>query len=240
MKRTNKELYHNFSPDFIHQTQLLDLPDEILLLIIMHCSGLSKFVIHFVSKKFWLMTQNNDINRKSGKIACQGNQLSELLNKKIEICRLAAREGSLNILKWIRENGWPWDGFICCNAAYHKYLKILKWARKNNYPWDETTCQYAIGNGHLEILKWARENGCYWNWETCAHAARNGHLEMLKWFRKNNCPWNSRICLIAAINGHLKILQWAHENGYAMNKNECIQEAKINNHAVVVEWIKNN
>ena len=43
------------------------------------------------------------------------------------------------------------------------HLDILKWLRENGCPWNGYTCAYAAMNGHLEVLKWARENGCPWN-----------------------------------------------------------------------------
>jgi len=52
------------------------------------------------------------------------------------------------------------------------HLEVLKWARENGCPWDEETCAYAAKGGHLEVLKWARENGCPWDEWTCAYAAR--------------------------------------------------------------------
>ena len=45
-------------------------------------------------------------------------------------------------------------------AAENGHLEVLKWLRENGCPWNEWTCKNAAGNGHLEILKWARENGC--------------------------------------------------------------------------------
>jgi len=43
------------------------------------------------------------------------------------------------------------------------HLEVLKWARENGCPWDEDTCAGAAEGGHLEVLKWARENGCPWD-----------------------------------------------------------------------------
>ena len=76
--------------------------------------------------------------------------------------------------------------YTCSNVARNGHLEVLKWARKNGCPWDEWTCTYAALNGHLEVLKWARKNnGCPWNKWTCENAARKGHLEVLKWLREN-------------------------------------------------------
>ena len=52
--------------------------------------------------------------------------------------------------------------YTCKNAAKNGHLEVLKWARENGCPWDWRTCTYAALNGHLEVLKWARENGCLW------------------------------------------------------------------------------
>ena len=61
----------------------------------------------------------------------------------------------------------PWD-----EAAKGGHLEVLKWARENGCPWDVGTCACAAEGGHLEVLKWARENGCPWNEGTCACARR--------------------------------------------------------------------
>ncbi len=46
-------------------------------------------------------------------------------------------------------------------------LEMLKWTRLNGCPWDESTCSYAASGGYLETLKWARLNGCPWDSDTC-------------------------------------------------------------------------
>jgi hypothetical protein len=45
-------------------------------------------------------------------------------------------------------------------AALGGHLEVLKWARENGCPWDELTCAWAAKSGHIEVLKWARANGC--------------------------------------------------------------------------------
>jgi hypothetical protein len=50
------------------------------------------------------------------------------------------------------------------------HLEVLKWARANGCPWNERRARSGEG-GHLEVLKWARENDCPWD-ETRARARR--------------------------------------------------------------------
>ena len=47
---------------------------------------------------------------------------------------------------------------LCTTAAGSDYLKILKWERENEFPWNQITCYTAANNGNLETLKWARTN----------------------------------------------------------------------------------
>jgi hypothetical protein len=119
------------------------------------------------------------------------------------LCGLAALQGRLEVLQWLRASGCPWDTYTCANAAKGGHFKLLKLLRANGCPWDATTCSIAAHWGHLEVLKWAHMNGCPWNKDTCSGAANSGHLAMLQWARANRCPWDATTCGIAAHCGHL-------------------------------------
>ena len=76
----------------------------------------------------------------------------------------------MEILKWLRSEGCPWDEWACTGAAEGGHLEILKWLRSEGCPWDERTCKDAAEYGHLDVLKWAIDNGCpyevnYWTRE---------------------------------------------------------------------------
>ena len=75
------------------------------------------------------------------------------------LCTLAAGEGQLEILKWLREYDFPWDAGTCTNAALRGHLEVLQWARANGCPWDHRTCANAAEGGHFELLSWAQANG---------------------------------------------------------------------------------
>ena len=92
----------------------------------------------------------------------------------IELCKAAAYGGQLEVLKWLREIGCPWDELTCATAASGGYLKMLQWARANGCLWDEMTFAGAAIRGHIKVLNWARANGCPWNAETCGYSAMSG------------------------------------------------------------------
>ena len=79
----------------------------------------------------------------------------------------AAAKGQLEVLKWLRANGCPWDEQTCASAAQAGHLEVLQWARANGCPWDKYTCSEAAENGHLEVLQWAHANECPWDWVQC-------------------------------------------------------------------------
>ena len=48
-------------------------------------------------------------------------------------------------------------------AARFGHLEVLKYLRKNGWPWNTTACTFAVSDGHLEVLKYLHENKLPWN-----------------------------------------------------------------------------
>ncbi|SOB74025.1 ankyrin repeat [Cedratvirus lausannensis] len=70
---------------------------------------------------------------------------------------------NLEMVKWLRDNdGTPQLGIACSSAATCGRLEILKWCKEENFPWNSATCTNAARYGHLKILKWARANGWFY------------------------------------------------------------------------------
>jgi len=109
------------------------------------------------------------------------------------ICGYAARNGHLDILKWLKINNYLGNCAICPAAAQSGQLDIFKWGMINGTTphdkWETSLGEYAAENGHLNILKWAREpeNDYKFDMWTCFYAAKNGHLEILNWLKDNGC-----------------------------------------------------
>ena len=56
------------------------------------------------------------------------------------LCAAAARVGDLEGLKALRRaENFPWGVSTCGFAALGGHLEVLKWARENGCPWDEKT-----------------------------------------------------------------------------------------------------
>ena len=97
------------------QSNLLELPYELQSHIIEYMDSISYTIMHFVCKRY----RSFVFAKMNKKTITKGN-----------ICETVAHCGYLNILKWARKNGCPWDKWTCCGAASCGHLETLKWARK--------------------------------------------------------------------------------------------------------------
>jgi len=153
----------------------------------------------------------------------------------------AAEGGHLAVLKWLQELGalqdCPWDhtGNI---ADCRGHLDVLKWARAHGCPFERWTSNRAAGGGHLDVLMWLREVSCRWDALTCRAAAQGGHLKVLQWAREQDCPWDASTCHAAAEHGHLEVLQWARAHGCEWDEATIHALAAEHGHQEVVTWLE--
>ena len=52
------------------------------------------------------------------------------------VCDYAARRGSVRLLKWARVNNLDWGAITCTGAAEKGHLPALKYLHENGCPWD--------------------------------------------------------------------------------------------------------
>jgi hypothetical protein len=86
----------------------------------------------------------------------------------------------LTFIVRVMDYKWTNGPAICEAIARHGNINILRWARKHGCPWNSNTCSAAGRNGHLQVLKWVRTQGCPWNRNVGNYMAANGHLEVLQ------------------------------------------------------------
>lgn len=142
--------------------------------------------------------------------------------------------GSLNLLKFLRQKGYPLDKKLYGTAAKHGRLEILKYLHQNNVGWSINVLFNATDNGHLNCLKYAYENGCsrrefinkcgFYNTSSNEEqlskcACEHGYLDILKYITNNICTGdigkNKYACYNAVKYKNFKCLKYAHENGFS-------------------------
>lgn len=199
------------------------------------------------------------------------NNWFELLKLRFEIgfsvvnrenlCSCAAKQGNIEILRWLRAHDCECGVDACISAASAGHLDVLCWIVSNGWTpnsehplQDERKCANAAAkNGHIEILEWIRTHWFDWghqdmpllfrtkraNAELCESAASGGQLDTLKYLRAKGCPWDIRVASSAAFYGHIEILKWYLSNGGTWDTQVC-SLAAANCQLETLQWLRAN
>jgi hypothetical protein len=73
------------------------------------------------------------------------------------VSNYAARSGSTDVLRWLKERGVAFTAETCEGAAAGAHRHVLQYLRDEGCEWDETTCSAAAASGHIELLQWLHE-----------------------------------------------------------------------------------
>jgi hypothetical protein len=162
----------------------------------------------------------------------------------IDACAQAAKHGHLECLRYLHEQGCPWDVLTCLEAAREGHLDCLKYAHENGCPGaSRTIIEVAAHNGHLDCLQYLHEKGSSYvssgDIHLCSLTVQGGNLACLKYLHEQGYGWDKRTCGNAAENGHLNCLQYAHENGCPWDFPEIYTIACLNAHIDCMEYIWN-
>ncbi len=139
-----------------------------------------------------------------------------------------AKNGNLELLRYAREKGCPWNDDTTYVAAKNGWLNCLRYAHENGCPWDEHTTYGAVRNGYSYCLRYAHENDCPWDRTTTGIAAYLGHLNCIRYAYEHGCPWDEFTTYGAARYGHLECLRYAYEHGCPINIEVCLKNAHEN------------
>jgi hypothetical protein len=131
-------------------------------------------------------------------------------DKTLELC---AKEGLIDIAKWLRAYDHEWThNIIPCTAEYGQ-KEFAKWAIENGCPWDNYVISDAAKRDNIEFIKWAIENGCPWGNGVMTLIVQHGNIEFAKWARENGCPWEEGIISAATSSGKIEFANWARDSG---------------------------
>lgn len=85
-----------------------------------------------------------------------------------ETFEYAISNSYLEVTKWARANECSLPEDACRIAARYGSVEALKWVREEQEcSWNQKVAVEAVERGHLEILKWLRANRCPWPVEVC-------------------------------------------------------------------------
>jgi len=125
--------------------------------------------------------------------AIEGGHLAVLQYARAEHCpwssvalnQAAARPDSIDMMRWMCENGCMLNPEACASAAYNGLLDNLQFLRSVPVDWDYGVCEAAAMQNHLPVLRWAHENGCPWTSQDRARLVCNSsaNAETREWIR---------------------------------------------------------
>jgi hypothetical protein len=72
---------------------------------------------------------------------------------------IAAKNGSVDCLKYLYDNGCPVENNICDYAAEGGHVECIKYLNDVDIRITSKTCFYAAYNGHIECVEYLLQNG---------------------------------------------------------------------------------
>lgn len=135
------------------------------------------------------------------------------MGKESDAATVAASYGNLQLLAYLRNEGFSWDCKTCQKASEFCHLDCLQYAHENGCPWDCNVYKYAAQAGHLDCMKYGHKEGLEWHVDVCMYAASMNETTCLEYAHKNGCPWDEGTVEASIRNGQWQCLVFALRNG---------------------------
>ena len=158
-----------------------------------------------------------------------------LTRTRSSLCEVAARHGSVEILRWAHQAGYTFDSTTCAAASHGGHEDACAWLRCHGCTWDASSTTAAAAAGRVAMLRWLRDEGCPFTAAACTAAAGGGHCDALELLHQEGCPCNASACAAAAAGGHLAALRLLRAYGCQWSAATC-QQAAEGGHLAVLEW----
>jgi hypothetical protein len=133
----------------------------------------------------------------------------------------AVRTDNLDLLKWLIDEGCPWNNQTLINGAlYSSNLGMLKYAHELGAAHDANTMQIAARQSSLEVVQYLHEVGCLWNTQTCGSAAFRKDPTVFKWLYTQGCPCDiNDVCRTTVGLGRVEIIEFIQQQGAVIDAN---------------------
>lgn len=132
---------------------------------------------------------------------------------------LAAKEGNVAMLQWLKSHQKPINVQICQYAARVGHLPVLQWAHANQSPLEFRNCKgmifsldkmepvdVAARGGHFECVQWLLDRNVAVTETTCHGAALGGNLEVVKILLEKRASWLGASCLNGFLYGDREVI----------------------------------
>ncbi|PNH04225.1 Ankyrin repeat domain-containing protein, partial [Tetrabaena socialis] len=172
-----------------------------------------------------------------------------------ETVRTVAADGHLPAVAWLVERlgvGAALTTHVFAAAAGAGSMELLRWLRARGCPWDATAFAAAAAGGSEEQLEWLLEQGCLMgdDGEPYVRAARPGDLAIPRCLRRLGCPWGPKgstftraVALLTNDAYHFgehaqRMLSWLLDQGCPVDWNAAEAAAKDGDDEGLMGWLQ--
>lgn len=179
----------------------------------------------------------------------------------------AVRNGRLNILEWLHQQGFPHHNYICYSALTYNQRCVFDWLVEHDYEIDEYCYKFAANrgdidllefiwrkrsqplpqlvyegaaeSGRLDVFEWALANGCDLSYSRAIFhlAAIYNHRQIITWMLNHGFFWTQYTSNSAIICGHVDLLKWMIKQGCPLDKEDACMLAADNGHFELCKWL---
>ena len=133
----------------------------------------------------------------------------------------AATLGKIPMVQWIMQKGLDtWNDAAAYQAAKYGHVELLKWIRGQGYRFTFQMFEVAAANDELEVFKLSILDDSLPMYKICELPIIFGNIPMLEWLKTTAHEIHfktAEIWTMADIYGNLETKKWAHHNKYKLD-----------------------
>jgi hypothetical protein len=156
-----------------------------------------------------------------------------------DVCYYAAKQGNLEMLKWLYDNGYTLDldeedlhsiASVCHNNELMEWL-----VQHSDVQFTRFIMSGAAESGNSAMCEFLHAHGCPMHEDCCDEAAKasiikHGNLDLLRWFREHGCPLNTdSLARTAASYNSVALIKYLQQDGAVYSSKQQLQSRKMLN-----------
>ncbi|ELR11808.1 uncharacterized protein ACA1_362960 [Acanthamoeba castellanii str. Neff] len=173
----------------------------------------------------WLHKRGVTMDRAVAESAAHAghiNVLKWMLNKRLarptaSLCAVAAGADRINVVRWLRSVGCPWDTRVTDAAGFHGKLDTLQRLIVDmRCPYSAARLMWkCAGAGRHDVAAWLHDEGHAIPASALYNAMIHNKVETAKWVRAKAppIPWNYATANEVIVRGHLQMVRWMFAEG---------------------------
>jgi hypothetical protein len=140
----------------------------------------------------------------------------------------AAQSGSVELMRWLVDQGWSVDGDTVIAAAQAGNVDLLKYLAEHGGAVSNECVVKSAGQGHMDVVDWLIRRGCELTPDVLYTAARRQKRAVVAALLDLQCPHDERELALAACENVFgtELFEWLVERGVECDATACIEETE--------------